>query len=341
MNDAFPPPSSSASARVRDRQARFPRLKVFHRTDDLDVIFLHDGIGAIPGLCAEGILPDALCCFTFSWFVSDKSLKFIRARFDEACRALGDAAAAARIRFLLNSADEYDRARQILPPETCVFFNNAALLNEAQFGLATGPQRFDAVYNARANDFKRHELTRDVTDKIFVCYDWKWADLDLASLSPRRIFRNLKGERVSQAIGKARTGLILSAEEGACYASLEYLLCGLPVVSTPSRGGRDEYYDADNSVICDPTPKAVALAVALAVGRLKDGTFDPARIRAGALARMAAFRGTLSAEISASLERLGQAPLPPGYLEGRLAETNKLWKYRNMRIGSVDQFRAS
>ena len=42
---------------------------------------------------------------------------------------------------------------------------------------------------------------------------------------------------------------------------MEYLLAGLPVVSTPSRGGRDVFFDPDYCIICEPDPVAVRLAV--------------------------------------------------------------------------------
>jgi hypothetical protein len=46
------------------------------------------------------------------------------------------------------------------------------------------------------------------------------------------------------------------------YASAEYLLCGLPVVSTRSFGGRDVLYDDEYVRIVDDNPKSVANAVA-------------------------------------------------------------------------------
>lgn len=45
------------------------------------------------------------------------------------------------------------------------------------------------------------------------------------------------------------------------YASIEYLLAGLPIVSTPSRGGRDVFFDPDYCVIAEPTPRSVREAV--------------------------------------------------------------------------------
>ena len=70
-------------------------------------------------------------------------------------------------------------------------------------------------------------------------------------------------------------GLILSEFEGACYSSSEYLLCGIPVVSTFSFGGRDIWYNSYNSIICNPTPEAVSDAVK----KLSSYNRDPHRIR--------------------------------------------------------------
>ncbi|WOI58447.1 hypothetical protein [Palleronia sp. LCG004] len=318
----------------------YPRLKVFHADRDFRILVFHDGIDAIPSLAASGLLTGSICYFTFSWHVSEKSLDHIAKRISEANDALGNAEEALRhVRFLLNSRDEFDRARTRFPEETCVFFNNAALLNERHFQLSSGAKEFDAIYNARANDFKRHRLTREVGNKAFLCYDWKWADLDLRELSPREIFRNVKGLEVADIVGRGRTGLILSAEEGACYASLEYLLCGLPVISTPSIGGRDEFYTPQNSIICDPSPEAVAQAVKTALSKLDDTVFDPARIRADALARMAWFRENLARDISASTRLFGFEPPSPDELHRKILQTNKLWRYRNMRTKSVDEFK--
>ena len=53
--------------------------------------------------------------------------------------------------------------------------------------------------------------------------------------------RDLNTEEVRRILVQSRCGLALSAQEGAMYASGEYLLAGLPVVTTRSRGGRDAF----------------------------------------------------------------------------------------------------
>ena len=46
------------------------------------------------------------------------------------------------------------------------------------------------------------------------------------------------------------------------FASTEYLLAGLPVVSTPSIGGRESFYDEEYCRIAEPDARSVAEATA-------------------------------------------------------------------------------
>ncbi|MBZ4023547.1 hypothetical protein CKO11_13880 [Rhodobacter sp. TJ_12] len=75
---------------------------------------------------------------------------------------------------------------------------------------------------------------------------------------------------VHQTLNESRCGLLLSAMEGACFSSSEYLLSGIPVVSTPSLGGRDVWYNDYNAIIAEPNPDAVAAAVETFVANPRD-----------------------------------------------------------------------
>jgi glycosyltransferase involved in cell wall biosynthesis len=76
--------------------------------------------------------------------------------------------------------------------------------------------------------------------------------------------------------------VILSREEGACYASAEYLLSGLPVVSTRSRGGRDIFFDEEYVEVVRDDPRAVAAGVR----RLIEKKVPAARVREATLEKM-------------------------------------------------------
>ena len=98
---------------------------------------------------------------------------------------------------------------------------------------------------------------------------------------------------VVQIVTRAYCGLALSAVEGICRASCEYLLCGIPVVTTRSVGGRDVWYDDYNAVVVEPTVDAVHDAVA----ELKRSPRDPSRIRRAYLARARVFEDRFARDV--------------------------------------------
>ncbi|MFZ1029717.1 MAG: glycosyltransferase [Limnoraphis robusta] len=120
---------------------------------------------------------------------------------------------------------------------------------------------YDAIYVGRRSAFKRHMLASQVSRLALVAGSNHG---NAISKIPSHDYLNnqpLSPEEVCEKINQAYCGLILSEVEGTCFASSEYLLCGVPVVSTPSKGGRDVWYNEYNSIVCEPTPDAVALAV--------------------------------------------------------------------------------
>lgn len=139
---------------------------------------------------------------------------------------------------------------------------------------------------------------------------------------PAETYRYLLPSEVCCVLNQARVGGIFSAEEGTCYACTEYLFAGLPVITTPSQGGRHVWLNGSNSITveaccnithctCDGkdnthAPKqAVAQAVASAVTALKTGVFDRAKIRGDAITTAWQFRKTLMTEIQAILNEHG------------------------------------
>ena len=89
-----------------------------------------------------------------------------------------------------------------------------------------------------------------------------------------------KGE-LAVMYNRSSCSLALSAVEGAMLASYESLLCGTPVVTTASRGGRDEFFDRNNSIIIEPDEDALFAAVE----HYKSSPPEPENIRAGTLAK--------------------------------------------------------
>ena len=146
--------------------------------------------------------------------------------------------------------------------EAAFFYNKTANLPESIFKpLAGASVEFDAIYNAKLAPWKRHELSLGIERCAFLFYrDRTEPDapertrLSSASHTAEargHVFINpidadgfsmrLEPIEVNRHLNRAAVGLCLSKTEGAMFASTEYLLAGLPVVTTPSHGGRDVY----------------------------------------------------------------------------------------------------
>ncbi|MEX1257191.1 MAG: hypothetical protein WEG36_06205 [Gemmatimonadota bacterium] len=176
------------------------------------------------------------------------------------------------------------------------FVNANCFINELRLGLvlSNGEPRYDAVLCANAGRWKRHYLARDVKSLAYITYS---RDEEGRLLWPEESFQPAymndhyldEWER-SEIFAQSGCGLTLSSCEGQNNATVEYLLSGLPVVSTPSIGGRDIWFTEDNAIVCDSTPEAVARAVEVWKERRSGGAIDGRRIRDECLKRMAEHR---------------------------------------------------
>jgi len=135
-------------------------------------------------------------------------------------------------------------------------------------------KKYDAILVSRQRDFKRHYLARKVDKLAIVAGGNNHCGPSLSYSLPPHIYNNdkpLNIEEVCKKINQSYCGLMLSAMEGACFSSSEYLLCGIPVVSTKSLGGRDFWYNDYNSIICDDDEDSVAESVEFFKNNPRDG----------------------------------------------------------------------
>jgi glycosyltransferase involved in cell wall biosynthesis len=162
------------------------------------------------------------------------------------------------------------------------FINKNAFVDEDMFAPVAGIEPdFDAVHNGQLLPYKRHELAAAVerlalivyrhpsarTDPSHAEYDAKIRQLLLHARWLNDIDSFVAPFEIPRLLAQARSGLCLSAEEGPMAASMEYLMCGLPVVSTRNVGGRDVFFDEHTSITVADDPGSVARGVAELVGR--------------------------------------------------------------------------
>lgn len=175
------------------------------------------------------------------------------------------------IYILANDQKEYDGLRALGVPT--VFCNHNAFLDEREYTVVPGEKKYNGVINSRMKPYKRIELAKDTKDLCIIASDTRLYPgytnfllnsmpyMDFVQFENKEFKRGLNNQEIRELYGKCRSGLILSAEEGACFAAGEYLLCGLPVVTTHNLGGRDTFYHEDYAVWCDDTPQGVKEAV--------------------------------------------------------------------------------
>lgn len=194
--------------------------------------------------------------------------------------------------FLCNTLAEYNLLGKYGTPR--IFCNQNALLDENVYRIFPDVlKKFDAVYNGQIVPFKRYHLAQKINSLILITYTLYYKPVEdlekhfneVQKLLPGAIMLNWEGhpqfkdcifdphlpristKNISEHLAMARVGLILSKEEGACWAACEYLLSGLPVVSTKSKGGRDVLFDDEYVKVVDDTPEAVEEGVKEMINR--------------------------------------------------------------------------
>ena len=162
---------------------------------------------------------------------------------------------------MVNTLDEEKVRQRLFLRGT--HFNHCLYLNEHLFQPLIESKKYDAIYAARLDPSKRHQLAKDIKNLYVATFGGDGdlhafcSELQHAEFNDNFLPQNELVKKYNQAY----TGLCLSEVEGPMKAAIEYLLSGIPVVSTPSKGGRDEFFNAQNSIIVPPEPGAVAQAV--------------------------------------------------------------------------------
>ncbi|MDP9136918.1 MAG: hypothetical protein M3N38_01885 [Pseudomonadota bacterium] len=191
--------------------------------------------------------------------------------------------------------------------------NHTMLTNERVFRPRASGNRMlaDAVYNARFAPWKRHHLCRKI-DSLALIYFHIGGVADIEHevrnvlVQARYLnheagggrFKWLSGEEVAGYISRCRVGLALSETEGAMRACMEYLFCGVPVISTPAEGGRLRYLLEPFAKVVEPDEDAIRAAV----NHFVKAQLNPLAIRK-AVANIVAFERHEFAETLNALQR--------------------------------------
>ena len=140
--------------------------------------------------------------------------------------------------------------------------NQGAWLDES---LMPKPLDEEKIYDAIYMDFHKKNRRCSLASKVpslALAARWGSAPAPPDAINYSYINKEqLSLLELSKKLSQSYCGLILSEEEGASETSCTYLFCGLPVVSTLSKGGRDVWYTEQNSIICNPDNSDVHTSV--------------------------------------------------------------------------------
>ena len=192
--------------------------------------------------------------------------------------------------FCANSKLEYDNILSRCPfiEEHLMLLNEAfqnCIVYHYPFRITGEPLRYPAVMSARQRPYKRRWLASGVEGIALIVPNFRAPEVDVPGYAYRND-RYLSYEESNRIFNQSRCGLILSALEGSNRTTTEYLLSGLPVVSTPEKGGRTAVLDDSNSLVVDvdfthPRSEENRGRIASAVASFAAKEPDRKKIRAG------------------------------------------------------------
>jgi hypothetical protein len=186
-----------------------------------------------------------------------------------------------------------------------LFCNHNAFLNENIFKIENiSKKEYDLVIDSAFNTYKNVKFAKNIPNVVHIGYFTNHESSKNNSIVPNfgilanylsvnGSYKRLNKNEISDFYNKSLMGGIFSHVEGACFASSQYLLCGLPVISTKSIGGRDIWYNEDNSIICESNEESVLEAYETVKKKLFNREFNREKIRNTHLKQMDEHRNTL------------------------------------------------
>lgn len=225
----------------------------------------------------------------FNWYMNPVQIL----NFRNQVRQIGALNSKFIVHPLCNSELEFQNFRRLTPELGANFINQNIVLDESIYEVQTSwSERSGAIINSRMLPFKRLELAAKVSNLSVITCGWRkdgneyqarvqesLSHANWLNISDDGKYGKLSESEITSALNQKKVGLIFSKREGACFAATEFLLCGLPVISTPSVGGRDAFFNQSNSRIVAADESEIAAKV----DELYSSDTEPTTIRNSAL----------------------------------------------------------
>lgn len=182
----------------------------------------------------------------------------------------------------------------------CAFVNKNCFLNEDLYNIdETIQKEYDGIYSTSYNNRKRLNLCHNMSN-IGILLNYKNKLIPDDALKSLNILNTetIPENEVYKFYNKAKFGLCLITQDDSSNANAEYLLCGLPVISVETAGGRNVWYNDYNSIIIDPTKESLEKGIEVCLKKIESGKFNSELIRRKQLIVMNQFRNKFAQVIS-------------------------------------------
>jgi hypothetical protein len=205
------------------------------------------------------------------------------------------------------------------PKLTCCIANHNAFIDETVYKIdRTVEQKFDLVVNSSFTAVKNYHLIKNIKNMCAIGYFSVFEQATESTMpSPFAYCPNFEDKTRSitnfkwispvescKYYNMSKIGGIFSEKEGACFSSSEYLLCGMPVLSCRPDGGREIWYNNDNSIICNADEKSVIENFKIIIDKYDKGEYDREKIRNTHIEQMEVHRNNLTSAVMNLLEQM-------------------------------------
>jgi hypothetical protein len=226
-----------------------------------------------------------------SWFESSNAIKILESN------------PSYEITILANSVEEKEYFEK-MTSRYVMFCNQNAFLNERVFDIIEHvPKTYDLIVDSAFHEYKNVEKAKRIENTLHIGYFKPVENVviipsygklaNFANANATGKYKRLTKPQINAHYNESRVAGIFSLLEGACFASSQYLLAGLPVISTRSQGGRDIWYNEFNCIICENDEDSIYNAHQMALRRLESGEFNARQIRQLHLQQMDEHRNRL------------------------------------------------
>lgn len=223
-----------------------------------------------------------------SWCVSKRNiLKYIR--YDQNSRLCN-------IDFIYGAATKDETNLLRLFGKSAFMLNHNMNIDENKFYIEESSKSYDFLLVSQLEKFKRIHLGELLNNVALVKYgDMNGVvGLNISNYLPGLKYLNdhhLNSAEMRGIYNRSKVYGIFSKREGPNLATVEALLCGLPIISTSSVGGREIFLNNENSKIVKDCPQAIMAAGQVMLENYK--MYNPHNIRNDVIEKIQNFRNNL------------------------------------------------